>query len=78
MDWKKIKVPAGSKVIRVHHFTYIHKGVNYSLEVDEMSDSRCSGHGEHSKDKNFVIETVSGNTIEECVNHLVEKISGRT
>jgi hypothetical protein len=77
MDWKKINVPAGSKLLKVHNFTYIHKGVNYNLEIDEYSDGRCSGHGEQSIDKNFVIETVSASSVDDCLKQLVDKINSR-
>lgn len=76
-SWKSIKLPNGSKLFKVHHFTFMFKGVNYALEVDEYTDGLCSGHGEHSTDKNFFIESVSGDSITKCLAELVTKIQNR-
>ena len=78
MEWKSAKVPSNSKLFKVHRFTYMHKGVNYLLEIDEFSDGSCTGHGEHSTDRNFVIESVSGDSIKESLDALIEKIASRT
>lgn len=78
MDWQKLIIPAGSKLFRMQRFTYMHKGVNYLLEVDEYNNGTCMGHGEKSNDKNFVIESVSGPSMEECLNQLIKKIVERT
>jgi hypothetical protein len=77
MDWKNVKVPSGGKLMKVHKFTYMLKGATYLLEVDEYFGGTCSAHAEHSVDKNFVIETVSGKTVAECINLILEKISAR-
>ena len=77
MEWKKVKVPAGSKLFRNHRFTYMHKGINYRLEVDEFSDGACTGHGVHSTDKNSVIESVSAPSMEQCMQLLISKIESR-
>ena len=78
MDWKSVSVPQGSKLYRVHRFTYMHKGVNYILEIDEFPDGNCTGHGEHSTDRNFIIESVSSPSIKESLEALIEKIESRT
>ncbi|MGE0174109.1 MAG: hypothetical protein AB7T49_15030 [Oligoflexales bacterium] len=78
MDWKNVKVPAGGKLMQVRNFTYMHKGATYLIEVDEYVTGNCSAHAEHSVDKNFVIETVSGKTIPECLNLILEKIHTRS
>ena len=77
MGWKDIKVDSGSKLFRVHNFTFIHKGQNYLLEVDESGAGQCVGFGEHSTDKNFFIDSVSAKTVDECVEQLVKKICAR-
>jgi hypothetical protein len=77
MSWSSITLPQGSKLFRVHNFTLLHKGSNYSIEIDEFSDGACSGHGEHTTDKNLQIESVTGTSIEGCLQSLVKKIEGR-
>ncbi len=74
MDWKKIKLPQGSKLFRVYNFTYMHAGNTYHLEIDEFNDNAFSGHGEHSIDRSRHLESVSGKTIEECLEGLIKKI----
>ena len=77
MDWKKINLPAGSKLLKIHNFIFMHKSAYYSLEVNEFNDGTFAGYGEHTADKNYVIESVSGATVEDCLNALVEKIKQR-
>ena len=77
MDWKKIALPSGAKLFKMHHFTFVHKGSNYSLEIDEYLDGLYAGYGEHTTDKNFYVESVSGKTFNECLDSLVKKIVGR-
>jgi hypothetical protein len=77
MSWKNISVVGGAKLFKVHSFTYMAKGTTYMLEIDEFSDGTFSGHGEHSQDKSSVIESVSGNAIEECLSSLIKKIESR-
>ncbi len=72
MNWKKLAMPDGAKIFKVHNFTYMSKGTTYHFEVDEYADGNFSGHGEHSTDKNTVLESVSGKTLEDCVNALVK------
>jgi hypothetical protein len=42
-EWRKVKLPAGSKLFRVHNFTFMAKGNTYVLEVDEFADGSFSG-----------------------------------
>ena len=74
MNWKKLSIPDGAKIFKIHNFTYMVKGQNFHLEVDEYADGNFTGHGEHSTDKNTVLESVSGKSLEECVNALVKSI----
>jgi hypothetical protein len=76
-EWKSAKLPSGTKLFRVHNFNLIHSGVNYILEVDEYSDGTFTGHGEHSTDKNYVIQSVSATSMKKCVEALVQKIQDR-
>ena len=78
MPWQSVKVPSGAKLFRVHNFTYMIKGVTYHLEVDEFQDGACSGHGEHSTDRNYVIESVTAKSTHECLNELISRINQRT
>lgn len=77
MSWSQVNLPAGSKLFRVHHFSFMWKGANYNLEVDEAPDGSCNGHAEHSTDKNFVIESMTGESLSECVAQLIKKIETR-
>jgi len=77
MDWLKLNIPQGSKLLRTQRFTFMHKGVNYLLDVDEYGNRSCMGHGEKANDKNFVIESVNGASVEECLNALMKKIADR-
>lgn len=76
MDWQKIKIPDGSKLFRIHKFTYMHQGVNYLLEINETGDAWI-GHGEHATDQNSVIPSVNGSSLEDCLNQLIAKINTR-
>jgi hypothetical protein len=77
MNWKSIKVHQGGKLFKVHNFTYMCKGSTFHLEVDEFHDGTCSGHGEHSTDKNSFVESVSGKSVEDCLNQLLDRIGTR-
>ena len=77
MEWKSVSLPGSSKLFKVHNFNFLHNGVNFLLEVDEYSDGSFSGHGEHSTDKNFVIESVSGSTLQECLEELIKRVQNR-
>lgn len=77
MNWKAVKVQPGGKLFKVHNFTYMIKGVTYHLEVDEFHDGTCTGHGEHSTDKNSFVESVNAKSLEEGLNLLIERIGAR-
>lgn len=77
MNWKAIQIPEGSKLFRIHKFTYMHQGVNYLIEVNEMGEGSWIGHGEHSTDQNSVIPSVNGSSLEDCVDQLLRKIESR-
>ena len=77
MDWKKAKIPAGSRLFQVHSFTFMFSGKTYILEVDEFSDGTCTGHGEQSTDKSHVLESVTGRAVGECLDALIKKIEKR-
>lgn len=77
MEWKNVKVPAGSKLFKSHNFTFMTKGRSWHLEVDEYSDGSFSGHGEHSTDRNSFVESVSGKSLNECLSALIERIQNR-
>lgn len=77
MDWKSAKIPQGGKLYKVHAFNFMYKGNNYHLQIDEYADGQFTGHGEHSADKNFVIESVSGSSINQCLTGLLAKIESR-
>jgi hypothetical protein len=74
MNWKKLTVPEGAKLFKIHTFTYMVKGTTYHLEVDEFGDGSFSGHGEHSTDKSSVLSSVSATTLEDCLKALMAKI----
>ncbi len=77
MNWKNIEVPKGSKLFKLHRFTYIHKGVHYAIEVDEYADGVSTAHGEHATDRNYVLESVSANTTDECLQQMLKNIEMR-
>jgi hypothetical protein len=77
MSWKDIKVHSGGKLFKVHNFTYMVKGSTYLLEVDEFADGTFTGHGEHSSDRNSFVESVSGKSVDECLNLMVTRIGQR-
>ncbi len=74
MDWDKIKLPANHKVFKVHHFTYLASGSTYKIEVDEGPGGLYTGHGEHSTDPSQQLKSVSGSSIEECLQKLVDSL----
>jgi hypothetical protein len=78
MSWKKIPVHPGGKLFKMHHFTYMMKGVTFLLEIDEFSDATFTGHGHHSTDRNNVVESVSGKSIDDCLTHLIARIGQRS
>jgi hypothetical protein len=77
MKWTNLKLPSGSKLFLQHNFTYMHKGSTFVIEVDEYSDGACIAHAEHSKDKNLVIESVNGKSVEECLQLSLDRIHSR-
>ncbi len=78
MSWKNIKLPQGTKLFHGHHFTFMHAGKTFLIEVDEFADGTFTGHAEHSTDKSFVIESVSGKSLQECLENLTKKIQTRS
>lgn len=74
MEWKNVKVPDGAKLFKVHNFTYMIKGVTWHFEIDEFADGSFIGHGEHSTDKNSLLESVNGKSVQECLDALVRKV----
>jgi hypothetical protein len=77
MNWKNVNIPDGSKLFRIHNFTFMHQGGNYVFEISEMGEGHWIGHGEHATDKNSVIPSVNGPTLEDCLNQLIDKVTGR-
>ena len=77
MDWKTLKIPEGSKLFQIHRFNLIHQGVNYVLEINEHGSTNWVGHGEQATDQNIVIQSVNGNSLEECLNKLIDRIHKR-
>lgn len=77
MDWKKVNLPANSKLFQVHTFMYMTSGTSYQLEIQEFSDGKCAGHGEHATDKNLFLESVSGTSVNDCLQKLVDRIKAR-
>lgn len=77
MDWKGIKIPEGSKLFRIHRFNFLHQGVNYLFEINELGPAMWIGHGEHATDQSSVIPTVNGASIEETINKLIAQVSKR-
>ena len=43
MEWQGVNIPEGSKLYRIHKFTYMHGGVNYILEINESDGSWIYG-----------------------------------
>jgi hypothetical protein len=78
MDWKSAKLPAGGKLFKVYNFNFLYQGVNYLLEVDEYADGAFSGHAEHATDHNYVIESVSGKSVADCISGLCSRIEARS
>ncbi|MCX6116160.1 MAG: hypothetical protein NT027_01355 [Proteobacteria bacterium] len=77
MDWKKVVIQSGGKLFQAHNFTYIAKGTTFNIEVDVYHDGSCTAHGEQSTDKNLVIESVSGKSVEDCLSSIIAKINQR-
>ena len=75
-DWKQANTGSG-KLFKVHNYTFMHKGTTYHIEIDEFADGTYTGHGEHSTDKSSVLESVSGSSIKECLESLIQKIESR-
>ena len=74
MDWEKIKVPGGNRLIKAHSFMYMVEGTTYKIGIDEYSDGKFTGHGEHSSDESQQLSSVVGGTIEECLQSLIDSI----
>ena len=74
MNWNKVTVPDGAKLFQIHDFAFMYKGNTYKLEVDAFVDGTFTGHGEHSTDKSHVLASVSGKSVEECLNALINHI----
>lgn len=75
MDWNKVSVSSGGRLNKVHSFTYMLGSDSFRFEIDESSDGSFTGHGEHSTDKNYLLKSVAGSTIEECLQQLIDGLS---
>lgn len=73
-DWKTIDLPAGCRLLKAHSFTLMISGDTYDLEVDEYSNGKYTGHGEHSTDESSVVASVHGNSVKECLERLITNI----
>ncbi len=76
-QWRSVKLPAGSKLFKVHSFTLMHKGSTFALEIDEFMDGTFTGYGEHSTDKSRIIDPVNGKSLNDCLQQLVQKVEAR-
>ena len=65
MNWNKVTVPDGAKLFQIHDFAFMYKGNTYKLEVDAFADGTFTGH---------VLASVSGKSVEECLNALIKHI----
>jgi hypothetical protein len=74
MDWSKIKIPSGNRILKIHNFMYMRDGNAYELEVDEFSDGKFTGHGEHSSDESQQLNSVVGDTLETCLQALIDDV----
>jgi hypothetical protein len=73
MTLKKVNIPAGAKLFQVHTYMYMTATATYQLEIQEFADGKCAGHGEHSTDKNQFLHSVSGSSVEDCLQKLIDK-----
>lgn len=78
MSWKNISLKQGCKLFISHNFTYMSAGQNFSLCVDEYNNGQYIGHGEHSTDKNNVVESITAPTMEGCLESLIAKIESKS
>ncbi|MFK7873373.1 MAG: hypothetical protein AB8C84_09425 [Oligoflexales bacterium] len=72
MDWSQIKLPSG-KLMKVHTFLYLSKGVTWKLEVNEYSNTQYAGFGEHNSDESQQLPSVSAESLEGCVQKLLNE-----
>jgi len=77
VDWKKINLPAGGQVIKSHSFIYLAKGRNFQLEINEYMDGKCIGYGQISNDESQQLKPVNSNSIEGCLQELIDSIHAR-
>lgn len=77
MEWQEVKLPAGAKLFKVHNFAFLEGGTVFQFEVDEFANGTFTGHGEHPTDKSYVLESVSGKSIGECLQLMVSNIRNR-
>ena len=77
MDWARINIPSSSKLMKVHNFLYLEKGVTWKLEVNEYSATHFAGFGEHSSDESQQLPSVSAESLEECVQKLIQEASSK-
>lgn len=75
MDMTGLNIPKGAKLIKIHKYLYMHNGSSYNLEVDEYSDGMFAGHGEHAADESQQLKSVTGKTLNECLQPLIDNIS---
>ncbi len=74
MDWKGVKIPKGNRIFRSHKFTYMHGGSNFIIEIDEGLDGASTGHSELSTDSSGIVPSVSGSSVQACLQAVIEKI----
>lgn len=77
MDWQKIKLPAGGQLLQAHSFIYLANGRNYQLEINQYSDGRCMGYGQISNDESQQLKPVNGDSLEKCLQSLIDSIHAR-
>ena len=73
-DWKTLSLPKGAKLLKSHTFSYMFRGDTFELEVDEYSNGDYFGHGEHATDESSVIESVTGDSVKNCLENLIKEI----
>lgn len=77
MNWKSVEIPANYKVFRAHTFMIMNSGKTFTIEVDEYSDGTFTGHGEQTNDDSTVLASVTGTSVEDCLNQLIASVKSR-
>jgi len=76
-SWKSVTISERERLFRISNYLFVSQGRSYSIEVQEAPDGTFLAHGENTSDPHDVLRSVTGTTMQECLQAIVDQIERR-